>query len=715
MTAPLTSLLNTLQSLGGLSGEAFRLACEATLKGTVFLLLAGLVAVGLRRASAALRHLLWTLAVISLLALPILSLTLPFWNVPLLPSSPRYTAGEQVSTYERATTVEQNVYSHSEHELSLPVSKTLQPAPGATWPELALVFWMIGVIALAARNLAGQLKARAIVRRSRRVETGRAKCILEEVRANLHMSRAVDLRTGIKDVIPFTCGVFSPTLVLPAEGLEWPQEQLKLVLTHELAHVKRHDCLTQMLAQIACALFWFHPLVWHAASEMRKERERACDDVVLSQGHQATKYGEFLVALRRGMGRVAQPSLTSVAMAQSSQLEVRMKALLDRKISHRPLPASRVRFAAILLVASIFPAAAIHATVKSKMMKPATGTMEGTIRDPSGATIPDAKVSVLDLKTHQTITVRTRNDGSWKLSYIPAGRYRVEITKPGFDISETQGVLRPGRVLRWTEIMQVGQVTQTVLVTAAKGGENQPAPQQPAAPRRIRVGGAVEAAHIIFQAQPVYPPSARKDGIEGTVVLQAVIGIKGQLLSLSPLRGPDPALIKAAIYAVRQWRYKPTLLDGAPVEVTTTIEVVFKLGHRASSNNLRTEPPAISTEESPEASRVAISPVARGKRLIRSIDYKGLTSVSMSDVQLHFQKDNIGVGIMSPYNPAAVRRAVTVLKEMLAEHGRPYATVQTRVRNVPPDSVALTFIIVEGPKAKAGDPEQRHKPLLGID
>jgi TonB family protein len=91
------------------------------------------------------------------------------------------------------------------------------------------------------------------------------------------------------------------------------------------------------------------------------------------------------------------------------------------------------------------------------------------------------------------------------------------------------------------------------------------------------VGGNVQAAHLISQVKPEYPEALQKQGIEGTVILRAVIGTSGQILSLSPFSDPEPALTKAAMDAVRQWKYTPTLLNGEPVEVETTITVGFRL------------------------------------------------------------------------------------------------------------------------------------------
>ncbi len=103
------------------------------------------------------------------------------------------------------------------------------------------------------------------------------------------------------------------------------------------------------------------------------------------------------------------------------------------------------------------------------------------------------------------------------------------------------------------------------------------APPRPAPPVRIIVGGMVQQAKLINQVLPVYPPLARSARIQGTVRLEAIISKEGSIQNLRVLSGP-PLLIKAAMDAVLQWRYQPTLLNGEPVEVQTTIDVVFHLG-----------------------------------------------------------------------------------------------------------------------------------------
>jgi protein TonB len=103
-----------------------------------------------------------------------------------------------------------------------------------------------------------------------------------------------------------------------------------------------------------------------------------------------------------------------------------------------------------------------------------------------------------------------------------------------------------------------------------------PPPPKPTTPQRIRVGGQVEEAKIINRVQPEYPQLAKMARIQGVVRLEAVISKDGTIQDLKVLSG-HPLLVKAALDAVKQWRYQPTLLNGDPVEVVTEIDVNFTL------------------------------------------------------------------------------------------------------------------------------------------
>jgi TonB family protein len=574
MIGALWSLLQPSQSLHGLSGYGLTLFFETSLKGAIFLLLAGALGLALHHASAAARHLVWTLALGAMLALPIFSLTMPAWNVPMISSLPASIGGETPAPFvmpEDSATVFRNLQAKSDHG----AQRSAPAALGTTaHPNLAgwiLALWAIGSMLLATRIAVGEVRVRRVARSSQLFETMPAMAILQNVRSRLRVSRSVELRTSTEIAIPFTRGCLRPTILLPAEAHHWSRKQLEYVLAHELAHVRRNDYLTQMSAQIACAMFWFHPLVWLAAFAMRKERERACDDMVLSLGHLATDYAEFLLVLSRGLQRLNGAWSASVAMAQSSQLEVRMKALLDPEINHKPLMPGRALLFATLAAALLLPVAAMRVAARSP-----SGNISGTVRDPSGAVIPAASITLVNLAEKSKIAVHTGPDGTFKFAAIPPGSYRLEIASPGFAYTKSADLdLEPSGDLHQDITLDIGQVSEEVVVHGRKPAENPAAPTS--VPRRIRVGGMVQAAKLTSQVEPDYPEEAQAQGIEGTVILRAVIGTDGQILSLSPFNDPDPTLTKAAMDAVREWRYQPTLLNGEPVEVVTTITVGFRL------------------------------------------------------------------------------------------------------------------------------------------
>lgn len=515
MTSSLGWLFQVSPSFRGFSAQSLALLVEASCKGTIFLLLAVAAARALRRASAATRHMIWTLALGALLVLPIASLTLPAWKVPMLLPSPTVATGEQRITSEDLAMA---TPSHQPNAHRAARRTIFEMAVSSPWVGWIVFLWAAGAMLWAARIAVGEVRVRRIARRAQLLETSQTNSCWENLRRLLCIGRTVELRTSTEISVPFTWGVFQPTVLLPAEAHQWSRKRLESVLAHELAHVQRFDCLTQVPAQVACALFWFHPLVWLASFEIRKERERACDDIVLSLGHPPTDYAEFLLMLSRRLRRLDGAWLTSVALAHSSQLEVRMQALLDPKLNHRPLAARRVLFAAALAVALLVPVAIIHATAQN-----APGRISGTVDDPSGAVIPGANVTLINLDTQHSIVGHTGEDGAFEFLAIAAGRYRLEFAKRGFVRAKSPDLeLKPSGDLHQNMTLPIGEVLQQVTVRGHKSSDNSPPP--PSAPRRIRVGGLIEAAHLIRQAKPEYPASAEKQGIEGTVTLRAVIG-----------------------------------------------------------------------------------------------------------------------------------------------------------------------------------------------
>jgi len=184
-------------------------------------------------------------------------------------------------------------------------------------------------------------------------------------RVRLLISRSAD--------IPMTWGIFRPIIILPADIEEWPVDRQRAVLCHELAHVKRLDALTSLIADLARLLYWFNPLVWMASRALRYERERACDDCVVASGEKPSGYASALLELSERLGAAEYPSQV-IAMAHQYRLERRLLAILDPHLSRNQISRSGGLIACFVAVSLILPlAAARPAEARKRTLKDNTG------------------------------------------------------------------------------------------------------------------------------------------------------------------------------------------------------------------------------------------------------------------------------------------------------------------------------------------------------
>jgi periplasmic protein TonB len=138
---------------------------------------------------------------------------------------------------------------------------------------------------------------------------------------------------------------------------------------------------------------------------------------------------------------------------------------------------------------------------------------------------------------------------------------------------------RKMKIATWYLVLCVGTALVAQEGTPESKGETTPAPATTpkiATPQHVRVSQGVTSGLLLKRVNPKYPPKARENGIQGTVVLHAVISQEGDIVDLTTISG-DPLLAKSAIKAVKQWKYRPYLLQGKPVEVDTEIQVNYTL------------------------------------------------------------------------------------------------------------------------------------------
>src|SRR2546423_1514821 len=182
--------------------------------------------------------------------------------------------------------------------------------------------------------------------------------LVEDLSLEVGVTRQVRLLQAKGAAMPMTWGIRRPAILLPADADTWSAERRRDVLLHELAHVKRHDFFTQLMARVACAVYWFHPLVWLAATRLREERERACDDHVLRAGATPSAYATHLLEIARGLRAARATSLASVAMARPAQLATRLLDVLAARRSRDTLSARSAAPAWLAAIAVVVPLAA---------------------------------------------------------------------------------------------------------------------------------------------------------------------------------------------------------------------------------------------------------------------------------------------------------------------------------------------------------------------
>jgi uncharacterized protein (TIGR03435 family) len=287
---------------------------------------AWLLTLALRRSSAAARHLVWACAIAAAVLMPVL-LQLPTWPVALPSAFSAWAPAAVPSVASAAPDAAVTVLEAVTPAGAMALPGGTRPRP-ITFASVALVLWAAGTGLVLLWVLNGII-ATARLRRTGTQATAGWTVDAREIAAAMGAGRVTFLQS-VNSSMPFVCGIIRPLVVMPVEASTWTSDRLRAVLLHELAHVRRHDCLTQLLARVACAIYWFHPLVWLAAHRLRVERERACDDVVLTSGIRGSEYGHHLVEIARAaVSPLSGFAAGGVAMAHRRRLEERLMSILD--------------------------------------------------------------------------------------------------------------------------------------------------------------------------------------------------------------------------------------------------------------------------------------------------------------------------------------------------------------------------------------------------
>lgn len=350
-----------------------------TLKTSLILALTGLLSVLLQHSSAALRHWVWSMAFLGVLVFPILSSVLPAWQLQVLPTAFNKEIDTQVVGFEQGLPVsgpnrqtnlsglplqpasptgQQAIVSNT----SMPPKSQLEGNWFSTidWAVWVFFAWIAGVLFVLIRTLF-EISGVAWIARKGEVAGSQAwRRTIRKLKNQSGIKRPVSAVFSRYTAIPLTFGMLRPVILLPKSAEKWPERQKQTVILHELAHVKRHDYITNLITHFVCALYWYNPLIWIAARQLQVERERATDDYVLRAGTENIDYANQLLAIASPLTRRSDFGCGVIAMAKHSQIKKRMQHILAQKIRRHSLTRVSAIVAIFAVAAIIIPLAVVH-------------------------------------------------------------------------------------------------------------------------------------------------------------------------------------------------------------------------------------------------------------------------------------------------------------------------------------------------------------------
>lgn len=302
-----------------------------------------------RRVTASTRHTILFAALFALLISPLFSGALPGWQISLFddfrtvspsispPSAETFEAGDardQVPATE-GILISTPSFNEMTRHLNLSLGFFMIWCGGTLFFLIRFIFSIVGLRHLRANAIA--------------VTEVAWQDELQEIKSHNGLNKSILLLESPAINVPVTFGIVKPVIVLPPEFREWSNERMRIVLLHELSHIKRWDWLLQIFAQITGIIYWPNPLYWLTYHRMQSEREQACDDMVLASGIRSSDYASHLLEVAATLNLRRTDFGASIAMAKKSQLEGRLLSILDSGKKR-----SEVRFLHKTLVVTMF-------------------------------------------------------------------------------------------------------------------------------------------------------------------------------------------------------------------------------------------------------------------------------------------------------------------------------------------------------------------------
>jgi TonB family protein len=469
---------------------------------------------------------------------------------------------------------------------------TPHPAAGFRVPPTLLataaILYLAAITFFAIRLAIGLHQTAALRRRAQPLDlTGHARQSYHRYAQLFAVPHAL-IATSTEIASPITLGIRRPTLLLPAHlDTTLLNEDLDAALAHEFAHMRRRDFAKNLLYQLLSLPIAFHPFAWLTRSRMAETRELVCDAMAANAVAGRQRYARSLLRLATQFSREPRAAPTPHAIGifdahPFKNFERRVMNLTHHSAELRG--AARILPTALSLVL-IGGACTSALAFRQQVAAPQTqttaapsivniGPAPSDVGPSNVKIIPDqigAGPSNVKIVPDQIGAARSNVDIATAPAGVGPSAVVIGVPHPAngqpksffkIDIDDASSPNAIVKVLTPAVVQTTQTTTQTDTQTNAVTG--------------VQIVSSDMAGSRDKFVNPVYPPDAKAAGIQGTVKLDAVIGKDGQISSLKLVSGP-PELTKAAWEAVKQWTYKPYLLNGDPTAVETTITVTFAL------------------------------------------------------------------------------------------------------------------------------------------
>ena len=337
ITAEMITFMNT-PLMEQISSNIILILCITLINGLLLFITVAQIIRRMKQTSAKYKHFIWLFLLYCFIAIPILSIFIPSFdmdivNIPVVEALAieKHTALTEVDARLSAASqsLEENLDTTS--QLAVSVSDTVRPITMIRWQTVATLIWIAGAILSMFRIIVGRIGLCCMTKKSVPVDSIPFSSLVETLCKRLGIRQKVQVRKSSQCITPFTCYLFQSVILLPANTAGWSEDRLRIVLLHELAHIRRRDHVSRFIARLLCALLWFIPPVWIAYNRLQVEEEKACDASVIATGVKASDYAGHIIDIARSTRGKVLSLMFQHSFGRRSTLEPRIRNILRLK------------------------------------------------------------------------------------------------------------------------------------------------------------------------------------------------------------------------------------------------------------------------------------------------------------------------------------------------------------------------------------------------